>query len=75
MLVEAISELKPCPFCGCDIIHVQKVKMSFDEEFDMDLDEYWYGCWCDNCFSCTDDYLNQEDAENAWNTRVNNEVQ
>ena len=55
-----MTELLPCPFCGC--------------EADICLtNKYWeepeYTVQCDSCFTTVDSYDTEAEAIAAWNTR------
>ena len=54
------DELKPCPFCGCDVI------------IPMEAVSFWISCF--DCGANTAEQLNPVDAEEAWNLRAALEV-
>ena len=62
-----MSELKPCPFCGGEVV------LSSLEYHDKDNDTY-YGVDCLNyeCVACGNipRFTRKEDAINAWNRRA-----
>lgn len=70
MLNKSKSELKPCPFCGSTHIEIEKTQMCEYEKANIESDGYWYDCFCNNCLAGTSDFITQEDAEKAWNTRA-----
>lgn len=70
ILIESISKMKSCPFCGCDDINVEASDMSIYEKLLINDEKgIWYSCWCNNCMASTSDFLTQKDAEEAWNKR------
>lgn len=67
-----MTELKPCPFCGCSPILILDTR--WPRVLDHGVDAYHIECqtnracpiWCaDNKY-----YLSQQEAIEAWNTRV-----
>ena len=57
-------ELKPCPFCGGDQIGV--VETAYGNYMNI-----FYFAHCDNCGCRTKLFREGDDAEEAWNRRVN----
>ena len=62
-LMETISELKPCPFCGS--------KAMLDVETDDGCDGNWYFVYCQDmtCGGRSDGWAKIEDAVKKWNNR------
>lgn len=54
-----MTKLKPCPFCGCKLIH------------EMGLSKFHYYMLCDNCRTTSGNYETIEQAIEAWNRRTN----
>lgn len=50
--------LLPCPFCGSEA----KMRGGI-------MDGYWVGCF-GKCFACTQHYMTEAEAIEAWNTRA-----
>ncbi|MEX9900763.1 Lar family restriction alleviation protein [Proteus mirabilis] len=62
-----MSELKKCPFCGCDRIFVG----TYDyEEF---YDKTYYKAECNSCEAETGFKDSKQEAIAAWNRRANGE--
>ena len=53
------EELKPCPFCGCKTINMNK---------NIDGHIFWFYCY--GCGATGPRKLSRDDAETAWNRRV-----
>lgn len=69
-----MSELKPCPFCGCDDAGLARVKTIFDHVTG-------YLVLCPDCgctvgfntdteFTAFTDFSTEQEAIDAWNTRA-----
>ena len=56
------EKLKPCPFCGSNVILIHSTK------------EMIYQIRCGRCGSNSSYFINKYHAINAWNRRVNNDV-
>lgn len=57
-------ELKPCPFCGeSEYVTIQKMLTR----------EYWY-VHCGNCRCRTAQYLDRQEAIEAWNRRADDGI-
>lgn len=54
-----VQELKPCPFCGSDVIH----------HFEHSEGHESYGLQCTRCWTTGPQFGNKLDAITAWNTR------
>lgn len=57
------SELKPCPFCGCDLIKTECIPCVESST------GFFYSVRCINCYSGTDGFDHEEEAIEAWNRR------
>lgn len=57
-----MPELKPCPFCGST------------NAIERETVTYQWVCLCDNCGASTAVYDEKDEAIEAWNRRVENEV-
>ncbi|WGO82317.1 Lar family restriction alleviation protein [Arsenophonus apicola] len=62
-----MNELKNCPFCGSDDIHIDSEKGLIDEEDEF----YQIECW--ECESSTGWHFDLKEAIQAWNRRASNE--
>lgn len=60
------KELKPCPFCGCNIIK-RKAEHTL-------LGNIYWSLLCKDCHCGTPGYIKFDDAVKAWNRRVNDEI-
>lgn len=60
-----MEELKPCPFCGGDVVPFH----AKSDEFNIDLG-YRFFCH-NNCCMQVKFYKTMEEAIEAWNRRVN----
>lgn len=56
------SKLKPCPFCGSDIVHLNKNKIGYHQVICYNL-----GCYA-NVWGAT-----KQEAINSWNRRATKE--
>ncbi|MFC6349802.1 Lar family restriction alleviation protein [Stenotrophomonas sp. CW117] len=61
-------ELKPCPFCGCDFLSLNRT----------DYGTFWVNC--PDCLACTggvllDDKTSRAEAIAAWNRRSLSDIQ
>lgn len=56
-----MSELKPCPFCGSEEIHIETLK-KFGTSY----------LWCKQCGAEISLYNSLDEAVSAWNGRTNN---
>lgn len=56
-----MTELKPCPFCGCE-----EIEVGYDIH-----GAFW--CYCPACWSRTGTYDQDTLAVEAWNRRVKDE--
>ena len=55
-----MSELKPCPFCGCKDSGILTTP----------YDGYWFAVFCENCMAQTRKCRQEKDAVEAWNRRA-----
>lgn len=61
-----MNELKSCPFCGCE-----EIKISTGNIYKQKI-SYW--CCCLNCNARASYFFDEEEAIEAWNRRVKNEI-
>jgi len=77
-----MTKLKPCPFCGKSVAHVDSVanhEMMDEYEFDYSWSSNHYDVVCDyhngGCgASIGKDNATPEDAIEAWNRRADNDT-
>ena len=60
-----MTELKPCPFCGCDV--------RFDEAYSYFRDTVIYCDGCDMVFTLDDCKATAAEIAEAWNRRADND--
>ena len=58
-----MTELKPCPFCGCD-------KPELEERIITDYHIKSYQVVCFLCAASTAFHISKEEATKAWNRRA-----
>lgn len=63
-------ELKPCPFCGCEVVDTTFMFPEPDEEVDWKM---IYSMMCDECHACTSWFTTKEEAIAAWNRRADDD--
>ena len=56
------EKLDPCPFCGCDKIHMTYVGPG-------DVSKFW-GAYCQDCGASSKPVNSQMEASRLWNRRV-----
>ena len=61
-----MSELKPCPFCGCDEV---EAIFAYEDGKKMGVYLYCTGCLVEQGVL----YKAQKEAKEAWNRRADNE--
>ena len=66
-----MADLKPCPFCGRE-----KIGIFTTEDLGMDYGEFGYFAVCDvtsgGCGAASGWHATEDEAEEAWNRRVEN---
>lgn len=61
-----MTELKPCPFCGCDEIMLHHGSLAARRI----VGKYW--CYCMGCRASSGIYTTDKEAIEAWNRRDSN---
>ena len=71
-----MAELKPCPFCGGKARHKAAKFNKLGAYGDKKDDLKWHAIYCTTCklSQPARTYFAEEEAVEAWNRRVNDEV-
>lgn len=62
-MTEPKLELKSCPFCGSESVHIQNGAVAPGGH-------QYVLAWCANCGACSRDEVDVAQATAAWNTRA-----